>query len=301
MANEITSANAVQAIVKLVAGKALPALGPNFVMAAFVNRNYDAVLAQAGDAINIPIAPNLSANNIAEGGTVTNQNPSLGNAQITLNSHFESTFTIPNVPQALASPSLIDTYMQPAVLAIAEKIEGDLLNLYGLFTANTSVGTASSPLTESTIDSGETALFNARMADSIQKYLVVSGTAYSQLRQISRFTESRMTGDNSGDAIYRGTILQAKNCMVVRSQKVISSGGTTNNLMFGSDAICLVTRALPQVISGTGAVSQNINSNGFGMRVVMSYNPQTLSQQFTVDCLYGIGILRNQFAVPVLS
>jgi hypothetical protein len=39
----------------------------------------------------------------------------------------------------------------------------------------------------------------------------------------------------------------------------------------------------------------------FGMRVVLSYAPNTLAQQFTVDVLYGVAVLRNVFGVPVLS
>ena len=38
---------------------------------------------------------------------------------------------------------------------------------------------------------------------------------------------------------------------------------------------------------------------GFGVRVLMSYQPNTLAQQFTVDILYGAGILRNSHGVQV--
>ena len=74
----ITSANVANAIVKLVAADALPALVGNLVMGNLVNRDYEPTLAQAGDTVNVPIAPPLVANNIAEGGTVQPQNPSLG-------------------------------------------------------------------------------------------------------------------------------------------------------------------------------------------------------------------------------
>ena len=39
----------------------------------------------------------------------------------------------------------------------------------------------------------------------------------------------------------------------------------------------------------------------FGMRVVMSYQPNTLAQQFTVDVLYGAAVLRNTHCVQVRS
>jgi hypothetical protein len=71
----ITSANVANAIVKLVAADALPALVGNLVMGNLVNRDYEPTLAQAGDTVNIPIPPTLVANNIAEGGMVQTHNP----------------------------------------------------------------------------------------------------------------------------------------------------------------------------------------------------------------------------------
>src|SRR5450756_1145747 len=135
----ITSANIANAIVKLVAVDALPALMSNLVMGNLVNRDYEPTLAQAGDTVHAPIPPTLVANTLAEGGTVQAQNPSLGNPQIVLNTHAEATFQIPDVTKVLAVPDLLKLYMQPAVVALAERIEGDLLNLYPQFTVNGAV------------------------------------------------------------------------------------------------------------------------------------------------------------------
>src|SRR5437762_11895137 len=93
----ITSANLANAIVKLVAADALPALMGNLVMGNLVNRDYEPVLAQAGDTINVPIPPTLTANNIAEGGTATTQNPTLGNAQSVLDTHAQATVPVPEL------------------------------------------------------------------------------------------------------------------------------------------------------------------------------------------------------------
>src|ERR1700730_10985274 len=138
----ITSANVANAIVKLVAVDALPALMSNLIMGNLVNRDYEPTLAQAGDTVNVPIPPTLLANNILEGGTVQTQNPSLGNAQIVLNTHAEATFQITDITKILAVPDLLKLYMQPAVVAIAERIESDVLNLYSQFSSNTAIGTA---------------------------------------------------------------------------------------------------------------------------------------------------------------
>jgi len=295
----ITSANVADAIVKLVAVDALPSLMGNLVMGNLVNRDFEPSLANAGDTVNVPIPPIMSSNNIAEGGSVQTQNPSLGNAQVVINVHAESSFQIPDVTRVLAQPELLSMYMSPAIIAIAERIEQDLLKLYANLTSNTATGTGNTTMTESVVDSTETTLFTAKVPETQQRYLIVSGATYGDLRQIQRFTEQSSIG--SGLPIQIGMIGRIKNFVVLRSQYVQMVSTTTYNLAFVRDAFALVMRRLPQPLPGTGAIAQYAELGNFGMRVVMSYAPNTLAQQFTVDVLYGVGVLRNVFGVQVLS
>lgn len=300
----ITSTNVAQAIVKLVAADALPALMGNLVMGNLVNRNYEPVLGQAGDTVNVPIPPAMTANNIAEGGTVQAQNPNLGNAQIVLNTHAEATFQVPDVTKVLAVPDLLKVYMEPAVVAIAERIETDLLSLYAQFTANSTLGAAGTTMTESVIDQAETALFQAKVPPSHQRHLVVDADSYSALRQIPRFSEFQSAGEAGVNALMHGTVGRVKDFTVFRSQFVPKTGSapvTTHNLAFSRDAIGLVIRRLPQPLPGTGAIAEYAELGNFGMRVVMSYQPNTLAQQFTVDVLYGTAVIRPEFGVQVES
>src|ERR1700735_854820 len=298
----ITSNNVASAIVKLVAVDALPVLIGNLIMGNLVNRDYEPTLAHAGDTVNIPIPPTMVANNIAEGGSVQAQNPSLGNAQIVLNTHVEATFQIPDVTKVLAVPDLLKIYMQPAVAAIAQRIETDLLNLYAGFTFNPAVGTAGVTIVESVIDAAETALFLAKAPPLAEKYLVVNATTYSSWRQIPRFSEFQNSGEAGLRAIIDGTIGKVKDFFVFRSQFVPKTGSApvnTHNLAFTKNAMGLVVRRLPQPLPGTGAIAEYAELGNFGMRVVMSYQPNTLAQQFTVDVLYGCGVLRNALGVQV--
>jgi len=300
----ITSQNVANAIVKLVAVDALPALIGNLVMGNLVNRDFEPSLAQAGDTVNVPIPPTLVANNLAEGGSVQPQNPSLGNAQIVLNTHAEATFLVPDVTKVLAVPDLLKLYMQPAMAALAEKIETDLLNLYAQLTANPPVGTPGTPITEAVVDAAETALFQARVPASDPKYLVVDAATYSQLRQIPRFSEYQTAGEAGLRALVDGTVGKIKDFYVFRSQFVAKTGSspvTTHNIAFARNAFALVMRRLPQPLPGTGAIAEYAELGNFGMRIIMSYQPNTLAQQFTVDVLYGVAVLRNNFGVQVLS
>jgi hypothetical protein len=300
----ITSANVATAIVKLVAVDALPALVSNLVMGNLVNRDYEPTLAHAGDTVNVPIPPTLVANNIAEGGTVQPQNPNLGNAQIVLNTHAEATFQIPDVTKVLAVPDLLKLYMQPAVVAIGERIETDILNLYSQFSSNTPIGTGGIPLTEASVDAAETALFQAKVPAGAGKYLVVDPTTYSALRQIPRFSEYYSAGEAGLRALVDGAVGKIKDFFVFRSQLVQKTGSapvTTHNIAFARDAVGLVVRRLPQPLPGTGAIAEYAEMGNFGIRVIMSYQPNTLAQQFTVDVLYGTAVLRNSFGVQVNS
>jgi hypothetical protein len=292
------------AIVKLVAVDALPALMGNLVMGNLVNRDFEPTLAQAGDTVNVPIPPTLVANNIAEGSTVQTQSANLGNAQIVLNTHAEATFQVPDVTKVVAVPDLLRLYMQPAMVALAERIETDLLSLYASFTANTPVGTAGTALTEAVVDAAETALFQTKVPASEPKYLVVDAASYSALRQIPRFSEYDKAGDAGMRALVDGTVGKLKDFFVLRSQFVAKTGSspvTTHNLAFARSALGLVVRRLPQPLPGTGAIAEYAELGNFGMRVILSYQPNTLAQQFTVDVLYGVGVLRNGFAVQVNS
>jgi hypothetical protein len=228
----------------------------------------------------------------------------LGNAQIVLNTHAEATFQIPDVTKVLAVPDLLNLYMGPAVAAIAEKIESDLLGLYAGFTANPPLGSAGTALTEEVLDLAETKLFEAKTPVSEPKYLVVDSGTYSQLRQVQRFSEYHSAGEAGLRALVDGTIGKIKDFYVFRSQYVAKTGSapvSVHNLAFAKNSIGLVLRRLPQPLSGTGAIAQYAEMGNFGMRVVMSYQPNTLAQQFTVDVLYGAGILRNNFGVQITT
>lgn len=303
----ITSANVMTAIAKLVSAQALPALVGSLVMGNIVNRDFEPTIAYAGDTVNVPIPPTLNANNIAETGTVTTQNPSLGNAQIVLNTHAEATFLISDVARAMASPDLIATYMSPAINAIAESIETSILATYPQFTANTATGGVSS-MDEARIDLCETNLFASKVPAGDPLWLVMSATAYGQTRQLARFTELQTTGwvlNGQPSPIGTGNFcppgMKVKGFNVYRSQFVAKPSTTTYNLAGHRNAIGLVMRRLPLPLPGAGAIASYMELGGYGFRIIMSYAPNSLALQCTVDCLYGVGVLRNTHGCQVQS
>jgi hypothetical protein len=132
----------------------------------------------------------------------------------------------------------------------------------------------------------------------------VDGSTYSQLRQITRFSEYATAGQAGLRALVDGSVGKIKDFYVFRSQYIHKTGVapmTTHNMAFAKSAIGLVTRRLPQPLLGTGAIAEYAEMGNFGVRVLMSYAPNTLAQQFTVDILYGCAALRTSHGVQVNS
>ena len=221
------------------------------------------------------------------------QNPNLGNAQIVLNTHAEATFQIPDVTKVLAVPDLLKLYMQPAVVALAEKIETrsaePVFAVHGEHGGGHG-GNADHRSGRSTRRRRRCSRRRCRRASRSTWWW--TATTYSQLRQIPRFSEYQTAGEAGLRALVDGTVGKIKDFFVFRSQFVPKTGsGPVNDaeLAFTKNAIGLVIRRLPQPLPGTGAIAEYAELGNFGMRVLMSYQPNTLAQQFTVDVLYGCG------------
>lgn len=300
----INSATVTQAIVKYVASLYLPALRNQLYMANLVNRDYEPTLASTGDSVSIPIAPQMVVNNLAEANAVQPQAPAPGNAQLILNTHIEATFAFNDIAKVLASPDLFGMYFGASVNAAAERVESDILGLYPEFTFNAALGTAGSASpSEADIDSAETVLFKAKVGSLLQKYLILDADSYGAVRKLPRFTEMQTSGN--GQAIATGVLGRIKDFMVVRSAMIpkttVAGTTTTHNLAFVKDAIVMAMRKLPAPLPGTGAIAEYVEVDGYGFRVLISYDANYQVTQVTVDGLYGVAPLRNGFAVELQS
>jgi hypothetical protein len=125
-------------------------------------------------------------------------------------------------------------YMMPAIISLAERVEQDLTQLYINLTANASVGTANTTITEAVVDSAETELFSIKVPDSLPKFLLLSAGTYSDVRQIQRFSEDKVSPEMAS-VIPTGQVGRLKSFYVLRSQYIQKVSTTTYNLAFLRD------------------------------------------------------------------
>ena len=220
-----------------------------------------------------------------------------------LNTHAEATFQIPGRDQGSGGSG-------PAEAVHAAGGGGDggadrdraCWRLYSRFTANAPVGTAGTPITEATGGfGGDGAVCGQGAGERAEVSGGESGHLFAAPAD-SAIQRIQTAGEAGLRALVDGAVGKMKDFYIFRSQFVPKTGTrpvTTHNLAFAKNAIGLVVRRLPQPLPGTGAIAEYAELGNFGMRVTMSYQPNTLAQQFTVDVLYGAAVLRNNFGVQV--
>lgn len=298
----IQSENYREAVMEMLAARSLELLVGNLRMPNLVNRDYEERIANAGETISIPIPPVRTARNLAEDGDVVFTNADPGYAKVTLDNHVYEGFRITDMAKILRDAAngdmkAMDDQIGPAVVALAERVEQDLFGLYAQLPTTT--GSSGAAISEDAIDDAETTLFKAKVPAGLTRYLAMHADPYQTVRNLTRFSEQDKIG--SGSAIITGDVGRIKGFETFRSQYAVKDGSNVyHSLAFTRDAFALVFRDLPPVETA-GAVVRRINYNGIGMRLVGSFNHGKLSDQYTIDILYGCSVLRPNFAVDILS
>jgi len=257
----------------------LDALEHRLVMAKLVNQDFSDLVQGKGDTVNIPTVSNLSANDKVVKTPVTVQAPDETCLAITIDHHKEVSFLVEDFVEIQTSVNLRSIYTRRAGYAIAKVIDDDLITQTGTCfdcIDSTSTGNAST-LSEADILLAKT-LLDENDCPMEDRHLVVSPQQYNELLQIDRFTEHRML-DNSGMPIERGLLGTIHGFTVWMTQQLAATGtattDTVNSLAFHRDSMALLIQLRP--------------------RVQANYIPEYLGYLVTVDVIYGLGCLRDDW------
>lgn len=293
--NEVTNGLAT-----IIAQDSLATLRQRVQLARLISRDYAPEVASYGQSVKITKRGALSVNNKTGNSAVTLQTPSDSAVTVTLDKHKEVSFLIEDVAAALARPDYRMGYTSDAADRIAEAIESDLLALISGFSS--SVGTASSDLSRTVITQAGQTLTTA-LAPQAGRFMIITPAQEQALLDTDNFSFADRLG--STEAVVEGSLGRKFGFdMYVNTLLPAGVGSPAGKLNFAGhrDAMTLVMRDL--AVNEAPGVAQAVVRDeelGLSMRVTMSYSPQYLGVQTTVDVLYGVAELRDEYGVRVLS
>lgn len=282
------------------AQRALDVLRSNIVLARLVARDTDFEPAQRGKSVTVPYPGTFTAQDKAEDANATVQVPSGGtSATVTLNKHKYVDFIVEDFARVQASGELLDRYVSPAAIALAEALEGDLFALYsGLASGG---GTSGTDLSATTIRSLRKTFNDAKLPQA-GRSLVMSTKDEVALLGDSNLAAYFANSNPAG--IAEGSIGRLFGFDLYVSQLVKTTGTSpvsTKNIGLTRDAMILATRPLDEPAAGIESTTIVDDASGLAIRVMRQYDMNARGHRIGFDILYGAAVLRSTSGATVLS
>ncbi len=286
----------------VIARAALATLYENTLMASLVYRDYEADFAgRVGDTITIRKPPTFVAQEYVRADGITVQDATETGIPMTLNHFADVSFAVTSEEMTLEIADFSDYLLAPAMEAIAQKIDRDLLTLRDDITNE--VGTTAGELWDdprALIAAGR--VLNQNKVPMSQRYAVTGPVTSAEWLKDDLLNRADARGDTVGlreasiGARLFGFDAYMTNNMTVPAQ---TSGNSTTEVgvAFHRTAFALAFRplALPR-----GAQNSAIASyKGFGLRVTYDYDMDLKSDVVSVDCLYGVKTIDPTRAVLI--
>ncbi|PSK95778.1 P22 coat protein Gp5 [Haloactinopolyspora alba] len=291
---------------QVIATRALANLYETTVMAPLVHRDYEQeFVAKVGDTITIRQPAVFTADEY-NGTSINVQDATENGIPVVLNHFADVSFSVTSKQMTLDIEDFSEQLLDPAMEAISQKIDRDILAFRNDVTAEVGVVAGdnlydwSNPRT--TIDAGR--VLNLNNVPTTERRAIVGPTISASWMGDDLLNRSDARGDteglreaNLGRRLFGFDPYMTQNIEPPASSPAIGEPTTEVGVGFHRTAVALATRplALPR-----GAQNAAIASyKGFGLRVIMDYDMDTKSDIVSVDCLYGVKTLDSARAVLI--
>ncbi|TAK89301.1 MAG: hypothetical protein EPO06_11575 [Burkholderiaceae bacterium] len=275
----------------VIAQSALATLYETCVMASLVYRDYEADFAgRVGDTITIRKPPTFTAQEYVRADGITVQDATEQGVPMVLNHFADVSFAVTAEELTLKVEDFSEQFLVPAMEAIAQKIDRDLLALRDDITHE--IGTTSGELWSSpnSLIAARRVLTQNKVPAS-QRYAAVGPVMSAEWMKADILQKANERGDTLGlqearlGARLFGFDPFETNNITVPAQ---TTGNSTTEVgvTFHKTAFALATRplALPR-----GAANAAIAGyKGYGLRVIYDYDMDKKQDVVSIDCLYGV-------------
>ena len=273
--------------IKEIARQALPRLIENLVFPNLVHKDFsnDFELGK-GATIQVRKPVILTASEFS--GTVAAQDVTEETVDVTLDKLATVDVAFGAIERATNVDDLNRLFIEPAAVALAQKINTDGLALLSQITASASADPASlKPFSEAA------KVLNKAKVPLLPRYGVWSPDAEAEFRTVPAIVNAEKSGTTA--ALRSGSIGQIFGIQNYMAQGVASS---MLGCVFHPYAFAFVTRPLVQP---SGVESYTTSYNGITLRVTKGYDMKTKTEMLSMDVLYGYKTLDKQLAVKVTA
>jgi hypothetical protein len=210
------------------AQESLAILEENMVIGKLVHRDFNAEIAKFGDVVNTRSIGEFSALRKDDRSDITLQDATATNIAVPLDQHLHTSFVIKDGEQSKSFKNLIEEYLQPAVLSIAQQVDRILLGQAAGFLENT-VG----EFGNFTATNAKEQILKLRQEMNTNKvpmngrYLILNPAAETAVLTDDAFTDADRVGDN-GSALREASLGRKLGFDMFMCQNMAyPSGGTT--------------------------------------------------------------------------
>lgn len=222
---------------ELWAQESLAILEENMVIASLVHRDFENQVAKFGDVVNTRRPGEFNALPKTDADDITLQDATATNVQVPLNQHIHTSFVIKDGEWSKSFKDLVDEYLAPAVLSIAQRIDRILLGQVHEFLANPAGllgGMTSSNAVDYVLDARE--VLNVNNAYPTGRNLIVTPYAETKMLQNATFHQADRVGD-AGTALREASlgrklgfdIYQCQNANYITDLATETVSGTVTN------------------------------------------------------------------------
>ncbi len=283
---------------EIIGQEALGMLDAGLKLANLVTRDTSLEKARAGMTASVPMRGALVRNEKVSGENVTKQKPSISKKQVSLK-HWEVTFSLEDMVKTITPQGLeLDLgFIQDSLVVLCEGIESDIATLFA--TAGlTAIGDGTTALDENMVLEAGKTLTDLKAPQS-GRAIAASTTQSMAAKKIDRFTAADKVG--TGVALTTGVLGIIHGFQWVETPFVTAAAGVEIGAAFHKYGIVLASREIQSFIpKGLGGVTMGVvEKDGIKFRVSISFDPNGLATQFTIDTLYGVDLLRDDLVLAV--
>lgn len=287
-----------------IAQAALATLYENTVAAQLVHRDYDTeFVARIGDTVTVRKPAVFEAEEFNPATGVSIQNATETGVPVVLNHHADVSFEVTTKDLSLKIQDFATQLLNPAMEAISQKIDRDVLSFRNDITKE--VGTAAGSLwnePEALIQAGvELDVDNVPLAD--RRVIVGPRTRGEWLKNdllkradASGTTAGLRQGSIGGD-LFGFAGYMSQNIGQPKQAPAPGDPTTEVSVAFHRTAVALVTRQLELPLGASNAAIAGYK--GFGIRVVYDYDAKFKKDMVSLDVLYGVKTLDAARAVLI--